>query len=79
MEKREQLRSEILRRVQRNYVRVVEIERLTKELGTALSRNDQESAQLLVRMRQDEIEQANETKREVQLLLQSAGGEEQNT
>ncbi|MEZ3435875.1 MAG: hypothetical protein K1W34_14905 [Lachnospiraceae bacterium] len=77
MEKREELRSEILRRVQRNYVRVVEIERLTKELGTALSRNDQESAQLLVRMRQDEIEQANETKREVQLLLQSAGGEEQ--
>lgn len=77
MEKKEELLSEILKRVQRNYVRVVEIERLTKELGAALSRNDQESAQLLVRMRQDEMEQANETKQEVRLLLQSADGEEQ--
>lgn len=77
MEKREELLTEILKRVQRNYVRVVEIERITKELGTALSRNDQESAQLLVRMRQDEIEPANETKREIQMLLQSVTGEEQ--
>ena len=77
MENRKELLSEILKRVQRNYVRVVEIERLTKELGTSLSRNDQESAQLLVKMRQDEIEQANETKHEIQMLLQSVNGEEQ--
>lgn len=76
MENREELLSEILRRVQRNYVRVVEIERLTKELGTALSRNDQESAQLIVRMRQDELEQAGEIRQEIQMLLRSLDSEE---
>ena len=55
--RKDELLSEILRRVQRNCVRMVEIERLTKELGDALSRNDQESAQLLMKMRQDEMEQ----------------------
>ena len=47
-QRKDELLSEILRRVQRNCVRMVEIERLTKELGEALSRNDQESAQLLM-------------------------------
>lgn len=71
MENREELLSELLWRIQRNYVRVVEIERLTKELGDALSRNDQESAQLLVKMRQDEMEQAVIVKQEIQMLLQT--------
>lgn len=70
--KKDELLSEILRRVQRNCVRMVEIERLTKELGDALSRNDQESAQLLMKMRQDEMEHTSETKEEIRLLLQSA-------
>lgn len=78
MENRAELLTEILRRVQRNYVRVVEIERLTKELGDALSRNDQEAAQLIVRMRQDELEQANETRQEIQMLLRPLDGEESN-
>ena len=34
--RKDELLSEILRRVQRNCVRMVEIERLTKELGDAL-------------------------------------------
>ncbi len=71
MENREELLSELLRRIQRNYVRIVEIERQTRELGDALSRNDQESAQLIVKMRQDEMEQAAQVKQEIQMLLQT--------
>lgn len=74
--KKEELLSETLRRVQRNCVRIVEIERLTKELGDALSRNDQESAQLLIKMRQEEIESAAETKNEIRMLLRLADGDE---
>lgn len=76
MENREELLSEILWRVQRNYVRVVELERLTKELGDALSRNDQESAQLIVKMRQDEMEAAVQVKQEIQMLLQTTSEKE---
>lgn len=71
MENREELLSELLRRIQRNYVRIVEIERQTRELGDALSRNDQESAQLIVKMRQDEMEHAAQIKQEIQMLLQT--------
>ena len=50
MDNRKELLSEILKRVQRNYRRIVEIERLTKELGEAFSRNDHDSAQLLLKI-----------------------------
>lgn len=70
--RKDELMSEILRRVQRNCVRMVEIERLTKELGDALARNDQESAQLLIKMRQDEMERTGETKSEIRMLLDSS-------
>lgn len=76
--RKDELLSEILRRVQRNYVRMVEIERLTKELGDALSRNDQESTQLLMKMRQEEMEHVSEVKSEIRMLLQSAETEEQD-
>lgn len=62
MENREELFTEILKRVQRNYVHIVEIERITKEMADALSRNDQESVQLLIKMRQDELERFMEAK-----------------
>lgn len=76
MENKEELLLEILKRVQRNYVCVVEIERITKELGDALSRNDQESSQLLVKMRQDELEKAAGTKQEIRMLLNASDDEE---
>lgn len=68
MGNRKELLSEILKRVQRNYRHVVEIERLTKELGEALSRNDHDSAQLLLKMRGDEMDEATQTKYEIQAL-----------
>ncbi len=75
MENREELLTEILKRVQKNYMHMAEIERITKELGDALSRNDQESAQLLIRMRQDEMERADAVKQEIHMLLQASGDE----
>lgn len=68
MGNRKELLSEILKRVQRNYRHVVEIERLTKELGEAFSRNDHDSAQLLLKMRGDEMDEATQTKYEIQAL-----------
>ena len=75
MENREELLMEILKRVQRNYRHMVEIERVTKEMADALSRNDQESAQLLMKMRQDELDRFLESKREIQMLIE-VGGED---
>jgi len=75
MENREELLMEILKRVQRNYRHMVEIERVTKEMADALSRNDQESAQLLMKMRQDELERFMDSKREIQMLIE-VGGED---
>ena len=76
MENREELMSEVLKRVQRNYMHMVEIERMTRELGDALSRNDQESAQLLIKMRQEEMDLTSEMKGEIQLLIQASGDEQ---
>ena len=60
MDRKEELLTEILKRVQRNYVHMVEIERLTKELGDAFSRNDRETVGLVMKMRQDEMDRVSE-------------------
>lgn len=77
MENREELLTEILKRVQRNYMHIVEIERVTKDLGDALSRNDQKSVQLLMKMRQEELEQVAEAKQEIRLLVEAGGDEKE--
>ena len=77
MENKEELYSEILKRVQRNYVHMAEIERITKELGSALSSNDRESVHLLLKMRQSEMDLASEVKQEIQLLIRSGGDEKE--
>lgn len=75
MDRKEELLTEILKRVQRNYVHMVEIERLTKELGDAFSRNDRETIGLVMKMRQDEMDQVSEAREEIQILEQSADEE----
>lgn len=77
MENKEELYSEILKRVQRNYVHMAEIERITKELGSALSSNDRESVHLLLKMRQSEMDLASEVKQEIQLLIRSSTDEKE--
>lgn len=76
MENKEEFLAEILRRVQRNYIHMVEIERLTKEMGDSLARNDRESVELLLKMRGEEMEQAGTAKREIQTILEAMNGEE---
>ena len=76
MGNREEFLTEVLRRVQRNYVHMVEIERLTKDMGDSLSRNDRESVELLLKMRGEEMEQAGSTKQEIQTILEALDADE---
>ena len=71
MENQKELLAEIIRQQKKNYIRLVEIERLTKELGDALSRGDNEAAQLLLGMRKDEMDKADEGKRGMYAILDS--------
>lgn len=77
MENKEEFLSEILRRVQQKYVHMVEIERLTKDMGDALSRNDRESVELVLKMRGEEMEKVSTAKREIQVILEAMDQEEQ--
>ncbi len=52
----DELIEEILKRMQRKYKGLLEIERITKELADLLSADDRESVQLLLNMREEEIE-----------------------
>ena len=76
MENKEEFLSEILIRVQRNYVHMVEIERLTKDMADSLSRNDQESVELLLKMRGEEMDQAGEIRQEIRTILEAVDEEE---
>ena len=76
MGNREEFLTEVLRRVQRNYVHMVEIERLTKDMGDSLSRNDRESVELLLKMRGEEMDQAGEIRQEIRTILEAVDEEE---
>lgn len=69
----EELLMEILKQSKRNFNHVNEIYRLTRELGDALSRNDKVSAQMLLGMRGEEMAGADSCKRNIQLLLEQTG------
>lgn len=60
---------EILKEMQKKYMFIVEIERITREMGDALSRNDRESVQMLLGMRQDEMNKADVCIRNIECLL----------
>ena len=76
MENKEEFLTEVLIRVQRNYVHMVEIERLTKDMADSLSRNDKESVELLLKMRGEEMDQASTSKHEIQTILEALDSEE---
>lgn len=69
MEAKEEVLEEIMQQMQRRYMHFVEIEKLTKELGDTLSRGDRESVQLLLEMRQDEMNRADESERAIDTIL----------
>ena len=67
----EEMLEEILKRVYREYREIVEIERLTCELEETLNHSDRKSANLILEMRQSEMERVSQAKRAISELLES--------
>ncbi|MEF9941582.1 MAG: hypothetical protein RSA90_04515 [Lachnospiraceae bacterium] len=62
---------EILKQLQKKYNCVNEIHNTTKEIGDALSRDDRISVQMLLGMRQEEMDKADECNHAVRMLESS--------
>lgn len=62
---------EILKEMQKKYRCIVEIERITRDMGDCLSRNDNTSVQLLLGMRQEEMDKTSVCDRNIHYLLES--------
>jgi hypothetical protein len=60
---------EILKEMQNKYQCIAEIERVTQEIGESMSRNDRTSVQMLLAMRQEEMDQADIHERNVKSLV----------
>ncbi len=69
MNEMQELIQEILTGMQRRYRGMSEIERLTKELADTLSSGDRESAQLLLNMRQSEMEKVGDVDHALREML----------
>ena len=67
----EEMLEEILKLVYREYREIVEIERLTCELEETLNHSDRKSANLILEMRQSEMERVSQSKRAISELLES--------
>ena len=67
----EEMLEEILKLVYREYRGIVEIERLTCELEETLNHSDRKSANLILEMRQSEMEWVSQAKRAISELLES--------
>lgn len=71
MENTQEILSEVMKLVYREYTGITEIERLTRELEETLNRGDREAAQLILEMRQKEMEQVSEVERTIGIFLES--------
>lgn len=71
MENTQEILSEVMKLVYREYTGITEIERLTRELEETLDRGDREAAQLILEMRQKEMEQVSEAERSIGVFLES--------
>lgn len=65
----ESIHVEILKELQKKYQCMTEIERITREMETSLSRNDRTVVQMLLGMRQEEMDQADNCDRNIKCLL----------
>ncbi len=75
MDEMQEIIEVILIGMQRRYRGLLEVERLTKELSDLLSVGDRESVQLLLNMRQGEIEQIQEEDTSLRQLLSALDNE----
>jgi hypothetical protein len=69
---------EILKEMQKKYQCIVEIERITREMGDSLSRNDRTSVQILLGMRQEEMDKTEVCNRNLHCLISALPPEEGN-
>lgn len=60
---------EILKEMQKKYQCITEIERITRELGDSISRNDRTSIQILLGMRKEEMDQADQYDHNIECLI----------
>ena len=60
---------EILKEMQKKYQFMSEIERITHDVGQFLSRNDQTSVQMLLGMRQDEMDKADIVNKNIKCII----------
>lgn len=60
---------EILKEVQKKYQCFIEIERITRDIGEALSRNDRTSVQILLGMRQEEMDKGDVSEKNIKCLI----------
>lgn len=72
MENKKEIFTEILVSMQKKYRGLLEIDKLTAEIADVLARDDRESAQLLLEMRQNEMDSVDETERAIRMLLEAA-------
>lgn len=62
---------EICKQLQRKYNHVCEIHRMTREMGEAISRDDQVCIHMILEMRRNEMDKADECDKTVGLLIDS--------
>lgn len=68
----QELWMELLKQMHRRYGMVNEVFRVTKEIADALSRDDRVAAQMLLGMRQEEIDHLSESEEKIYMLLECA-------
>lgn len=71
MENVQEFLSEVMKYVYKEYAGVVEIEKLTRELEDALNHNDEKVAELILEMRQREMDSISQGRQVVEELLAS--------
>ena len=76
-EREDELLEELLIHVQRRYTKANEILRLTQEIAQSLHRNDRVSTQLLIQMRQEEMDGIDKINEILYQLLHCCGIDQQ--
>lgn len=72
----QELFTELLKQVQRRYQAANEVFRVTQEMADALSRDDRVAAQMLLEMRQEELDHLSESEEKIFMLLECADQQE---
>ncbi|WP_251388138.1 hypothetical protein [Mediterraneibacter agrestimuris] len=71
MENVQEILSEVMKQVYKEYTGMVEIEKLTRELEDALNRSDRKAAELILEMRQKEMDSISQVKQAIGEFLRS--------